>query len=425
MKKILLFPLLVFVCSLTAQQHVGCGFDLLLESEKDGKAVRWNEAYRYALERHMDEQRADEIIQIPVVFHIVWNQDYQNLHDSVIFSQLDVLNEDYRRMNADADLTRDEFLDVAADAEIEFFLAEVDPEGNLTNGIDRVESAVSGFQLDFFDFSTLDAVKSSETNGADAWDTDHYLNIWVCNLEESLFGQIFGYAYPPEGAPNWPEGTSAPSPGLEGVVLHYATVGRNNPQGMDDNLEGNERGRTATHEIGHYLGLRHIWADGFFDGCAEDDGLEDTPNAATSANFVCDYSNNTCDDGEGDLPDMIENYMDYNQGECYNMFTYEQINMMRTNIELFRPGLLEEVGVAVEEQKPVTVTVAPNPVGGKLTVRGNWKESAELSLHDLSGRLVYQVVSKSNLIEIETNFLERGIYILRVDGLGETKIVKK
>ncbi len=411
--------------NLSAQQHVGCGFDLLLEAEQDGKAVRWNEAYRYALERHMETHRTEDIIQIPVVFHVVWNQEYQNLHDSVIFSQLDVLNEDYRRLNADASLTRTEFLDVAADAEIEFFLAEVDPDGNPTNGIDRVESAVSGFALNLFDFSTLDAVKSSSTNGADAWDTEHYLNIWVCNLEESIWGQIFGYAYPPEGAPNWPAGNSAPSPGLEGVVLHYATVGRNNPQGLDDNLEGNERGRTATHEVGHYLGLRHIWADGFFDGCAEDDGLEDTPNAATSTNFICDYTKNTCDDGEGDLPDMIENFMDYNEGECYNMFTYEQINMMRTNIELFRPGLLEGYGVAVEELGAVQFTVAPNPVDHQLTIKGNWADDALVGMYDLSGREVFAKQVEGRQMNIDTSFLESGIYILRVDGLGETKIVKK
>ncbi len=288
-----------------------------------------------------------------------------------------------------------------------------------------MESAVSGFALNLFDFSTLDAVKSSSTNGADAWDTEHYLNIWVCNLEESIWGQIFGYAYPPEGAPNWPAGNSAPSPGLEGVVLHYATVGRNNPQGLDDNLEGNERGRTATHEVGHYLGLRHIWADGFFDGCAEDDGLEDTPNAATSTNFICDYTKNTCDDGEGDLPDMIENFMDYNEGECYNMFTYEQINMMRTNIELFRPGLLEGYGVAVEELGAVQFTVAPNPVDHQLTIKGNWADDALVGMYDLSGREVFAKQVEGRQMNIDTSFLESGIYILRVDGLGETKIVKK
>ncbi|MCB0761401.1 MAG: T9SS type A sorting domain-containing protein [Flavobacteriales bacterium] len=425
MKTTITLMLLLVAATIMAQEPFrGCGFDHLLYSSEH--QVRWNEAYRHALEHHHNQQRADGVLAIPVVFHVVWHEDYQNLHDSVIQSQIDVLNEDYRRLNADAINTRSEFLSVAADTEIEFFLAEVDPNGEPTSGIVHVETDVTGFELNLLDFSTLDAVKLTSEGGSDAWDPDHYLNIWVCNMPETFWGQIFGYAYPPEGAPNWPAGNSAPEPGLEGVVLHYATVGRNNPQGMDDNLEGNEKGRTCTHEVGHYLGLRHIWGDAFFNGCTEDDGLEDTPNASTSTNFVCDYSKNGCDDGESDLPDMIENYMDYNEDECYNMFTYEQREMMRFCLETFRPGLLEGVGIAVPEVQEVSFSLFPNPAGESFSVTGQWPAFSRLMIHDMSGRVVQEQAIKANgTQQIDITNLAAGSYVVSINESAPQHLMKR
>ena len=314
-----------------------------------------------------------ETYYIPVVFHVVYNTDTQNIPDSVLISQIEVLNEDYRRLNANASETREEFVEFAGDSNIEFFLANVDPNGNSTNGIihqytDREEFLM--FEDIFSNEITLDEVKNSETGGSDSWDTNQYLNIWICNIG-SLdilgleLGQVFGYAYPPvnvdealielgntQAVPDWPVDMLTDNQNLQGVVLHYTAVGRNNPVANDDGITDNNQGRAAVHEIGHYLGLRHIWGDAlsFFgdDGCSVDDGISDTPNANDQAGYVCDFNKNTCtgdtfgSTGE-DLPDMVENYMDYSPDACLNIFTNGQINVMRNILAIARPELINEV----------------------------------------------------------------------------------
>ena len=302
----------------------------------------------------------DIVYQIPVVFHIVYNTDAQNLSDDVIQSQLTALNEDFRRLNENAENTRDIFLPFAGDPEIEFYLATEDPNGNPTTGITHTYTTRSGFPyIDFADLFTgnisLDEVKSSDTGGVDAWDTYRYMNIWVCNVEESFLGQVLGFAYPPidvqdaldsldyDTVPDWSSFEGAISnANLQGIVLHYPVVGPNNPQADDDGILGNEYGKTLVHEAGHYLGLRHIWGDALLEsGCSVDDGIEDTPNQEAASSFTCNFNQDSCSDGANDLPDMVENYMDYSNDQCMNMFTNIQIDVMRAVLEIARPGLVE------------------------------------------------------------------------------------
>ena len=346
-----------------------CGYDYLIHKKSQNTIFNNNYTaiYNYANNRLADNL---ETYYIPVVFHVVYNSDAQNIPDSVLISQIEILNEDYRRLNENASETREEFLEFAGDANIEFFLANVDPDGNTTNGIihkytDREEFLM--FEDIFSNEITLDEVKSDETGGSDPWDTNRYLNIWICNIG-SLdilgleLGQVFGYAYPPvniddalndlsetQTVPDWPTDMLSDDQNVQGVVLHYTAVGRNNPAANDDGMVENNQGRAAVHEIGHYLGLRHIWGDALAflgdDGCTVDDGIFDTPNANDQAGYVCDFNKNTCtgdtfgSTGE-DLPDMVENYMDYSPDACLNMFTNGQINIMRNILEIARPELI-------------------------------------------------------------------------------------
>ena len=346
-----------------------CLYDYIVK-EKCLNDIHYLESYQSSYETFINRgaNNFSETYFIPVVFHIVWNQESQNLPDYVIDSQIDVLNEDYRRLNENAIETRDEFLEFAGDANIEFFLANVDPEGNPTNGIVRTYTDREEFLM-FEDILsneiTLDEVKFSISGGSDAWDTNKYLNIWVCNIGALDIlgldlGQVYGYAYPPINidealstiedttVPDWPVDMLSDDQNVQGVVLHYTAVGRNNPAADEDGMSENNLGRAAVHEVGHYLGLRHIWGDAiaFFgdDGCSVDDGIWDTPNASDQAGYVCDFNKNTCaGDNFGsldDLPDMVENYMDYSPGACQNLFTNGQINIMRTVLEISRTGLI-------------------------------------------------------------------------------------
>lgn len=246
-----------------------------------------------------------------MVFHIVYNTAAQNISVEQIQSQIDILNEDFRRLNADAVNTPEDFAGVAADVEIEFCLATVDPNGQTTNGITRTQTDQTEFPLNTN--QDYRAVKFNASGGKDAWPSSDYLNFWVCNLG----GGILGYATFPGG-----------DPAIDGVVCGYRFVGNTGTATAPYNL-----GRTGTHEVGHWLNLRHIWGDG---NCNADDFVADTPNAGgpNYSGTPCSYPGpNSCNEGAGDLPDMFQNYMDYSDDPCMNLFTSGQANRMRVLFE--------------------------------------------------------------------------------------------
>lgn len=433
--KTLLTCLLALILTNAHSQEINhsCGFDHWRHHVKETQpdlARDIDERYQSWIEQSRYQQRVDTVYQIPVVFHIVHNTPEQNLPDSVVHSQLEVLNEDYRRLNANSVETREEFLPVAADVGIEFVLADFDPEGNPTDGIVRVETDRENFELDFLSQdNTLDEVKFSETGGSNAWNTDAYLNIWVCNISGGFLGQVFGLAYPPEGVPNWPDDAEAPSSEASGVIIHFTTLGRNNPHHALDDVAENNQGRTLVHEIGHYLGLRHIWGDAIpflgEDGCEADDGLADTPNAAAADNFACNLTSNSCTDSPEDFPDMIENYMDYSQDACMNMFTQEQADMMRFALTELRPGLINSPAVGVEESTFASeLLIFPNPTEHRLSIESPMAID-QLELLDQTGR---QLMHYDNLngarATLSVEGIASGSYFLRILAGGEVAVKK-
>ncbi|MFN3939968.1 MAG: zinc metalloprotease, partial [Chitinophagales bacterium] len=248
------------------------------------------------------ETRGAEVITIPVVVHVVYENSTENISDAQVLSQIDVLNEDFRTMNADATSTPAEFAAVAADFEIEFCMATVDPDGNPTTGIVRVSTAVSSFGLG-------DDVKFTASGGSDAWPADEYLNIWSCDLGAGLLG----YAQFPGGAD-----------ATDGIVITYSSFGR---EGYV--IAPYDKGRTGTHEAGHWVNLYHIWGDE--SGCAGSDFVDDTPNQATATYGCPSYP--LADDCDESI--QFQNYMDYTDDACYNLFTEGQKERARA---LFEPG---------------------------------------------------------------------------------------
>ncbi len=256
--------------------------------------------------RYSDAER----IRIPVIVHIIYNQEVENLSDEVVHSQLEVLNRDFRRLNQDTINTPPIFAPMASDVGVEFCLANVDPNGFQTTGITRTYTSNTSF-------TSNDLMKFDLYGGKDAWDPHSYLNIWVCNLS----GGTLGYAQFPGGPTE-----------TDGVVVDYLNFGETHSTATRYNL-----GRTATHEVGHWLNLRHIWGDG---DCEQDDGVTDTPLAGEPNRFTeCSFpQSNTCTDSD-DLPDMFQNYMDYTADACMNLFTKGQAQRMRA---LFAPGGFRE-----------------------------------------------------------------------------------
>ncbi|WP_199565218.1 zinc metalloprotease [Spongiactinospora rosea] len=241
--------------------------------------------------------RRREVVTIPVVVHVVYQQEAHNVSDGQIASQITVLNQDFRAANPDVSQVPAPFQSAVADTLIEFAPATTDPAGQPTSGIVRRRTAQAQFGDD-------DAVKFSSRGGSDAWPADRYLNLWVCNLVPWL-----GYAQFPGGPAE-----------TDGVVVAYHAFGNTGTATAPFNL-----GRTATHEIGHWLNLRHIWGDDG-DACSGDDFVADTPNAAGPNFGVPTFPSITC--GNGPNGDMFMNYMDYTDDRGMFMFTNGQSERM-------------------------------------------------------------------------------------------------
>jgi len=297
--KYVLLPILALLSISTYAQHERCGTPQAIQYQDQltpGYAQMVRETFDAA---KANQNKSNSIYTIPVVVHVVHNTAAQNLPDSVILNQIEILNQDYNRDNPDTVNLRSEFFPIAGNPQIKFQLAQIDENGIPTTGITRTSTSTTSFgSLAVLggSFADLEMVKSTAGGGHDPWDQSRYMNIWICNMAIDFFGQqipaILGYATPPPGLPNWPGGSTN---GLsDGVVLQFQAVGSNNPNSLDTgggviDVEG----RTATHEVGHYLGLRHIWGDG---DCTEEDGVDDTPNADAESQQDCNPSKNTCTD---------------------------------------------------------------------------------------------------------------------------------
>lgn len=419
MKRILLIALSIYSGSFVfAQNYERCRTPQAIqyqESLTPGYMQSVDAAFNQA--KNYTPMKATQVIYtIPVVVHVVYSAPEQNIPDSVIYDQIRVLNEDYNRENPDTVNMRSDFDIVKGSPQIEFVLAQIDEFGNPTTGITRTSTTTQFGSIGIIsgDFSDLEKVKSTVDGGHDPWDQTRYLNIWVCDM--SVFGitALLGYATPPANLPNWPPGSN---PGLsDGVVIQYNAFGSNNPNPLDVGGGAIDvRGRTATHEVGHYLGLRHIWGDG---DCNEQDGIDDTPNADNQSNSDCDPSKNTCTDNiQGiDLPDMIENYMDYSAETCQNSFTQGQVVLMHGVLENQRYDLVHNNVASIDENEAYDFTIAPNPASD--LIRINAKSAIEeIEVYTLAGA---SVINKKYAIgndydkTVELSNLESGIYIVKV-----------
>ncbi|OBX20920.1 hypothetical protein BAA08_14660 [Bizionia sp. APA-3] len=251
------------------------------------------EAFTETQIQQMSNNRIDgSIISLPVVVHVLYRNSTENISVAQIQSQIDVLNEDFRRNNPDADNTWSQ----AADSEIEFCMATIDPNGNATTGITRKSTTRQ-------DWGTTDDMKKSSQGGVNPWNTSEYINMWIVPKMTSGGRTILGYA-------QFPGGSAA----TDGVVMAYNYFGR--VGNVSAPFDG---GRTTTHEVGHYLNLRHIWGDA---NCGND-FVSDTPTHQTS-NGGCPTGQVSC----GSI-DMVQNYMDYTNDSCMNLFTTGQKNRMR------------------------------------------------------------------------------------------------
>jgi hypothetical protein len=350
-----------------------------------------------------NEQEAPVIITIPVVVHVIYKTSAQNISDEQINSQINALNQDFRRSNADTINTPDRFKPFAADVQIQFKLATADPGGRATTGIIRKSTNASRF-------STDDKIKFNSQGGDDAWDSRYYLNFWVGDL-----GSMLGYSTIPGAAAE-----------KDGVVMNYTAFGTIN-LGAPYNL-----GRTATHEVGHWLGLKHIWGDGY---CG-DDLVDDTPKQGNFTSGCPDTFRSSCSNGT--LGDMYMNYMDFTNDACMNLFTAGQKKRMQA---LFaedgpRNSLLSSKGLYQPwvEGPPVELPVVnevfkfyPNPVNGEMVLNfeyeGGWIGKS-IAIVNINGVAVSKFRVTAETQKINLSQLKPGMYFILAENGGK-KLRKK
>lgn len=354
---------------------------------------------------------SEELINIPVVVHVLYNNSIQNITDAQIKSQLEVINNDFGNLNQDKSNRPSAFKNLAADVRIKFCLAQVDPSNRRTSGIVRKSTTTAMFTAD-------DAMKFDGRGGSTAWNSKKYLNIWVCPMNS----RTLGYATAPGSAME-----------LDGVVISYDVFG------TLGNLRASfNKGRTTTHEIGHWLGLKHLWGDA---DCG-DDGVFDTPRQK-SYNFGCPTFPRVTSCSENQNGDMFMNFMDFTDDGCMNMFTIGQKMRIRAlfasngskNSFLTAFGCDSNLaqGGPVVDPTPAPVVlnedfkIFPNPVANQLTIEriNAANEKAQtFNIFNAFGNMVYTGSCNAGTTKIQLNHLKPGAYFIRLKSDAFNKTIK-
>ncbi len=378
------------------------------------------------LKKQPNYNKGTEIITIPVVIHIIHNGDdvgkNENISDAQALSQITVLNQDYRKMLGTRGYNNNA---VGADVGIEFCMAQRKPDGSPTNGIDRVKKTAANYK------STASTEKmKTETQ----WDPEQYLNIWTVYFSDDENAEMvgtLGYAQFPSTSKLSGLNNDEGDANTDGVVIDYRYFGTSDIVNSLSEPDY-DKGRTTTHEVGHYLGLLHIWGDGDGDSdsgatdCTATDYCNDTPQSGYE-HYDCG-SFDTCPSKPG--KDMPENYMDYTNDVCMNIFTVNQRDRILAvmNNSIRRKTLKTSTACnAVLNNNDFNyfygVKLYPNPVKNVLNVSlASNKMLDEYTIYNSLGQIIEHSNNPAiNTLTINTEFYNKGIYFIKLTKDNATK----
>ena len=393
----------ISVLDISAQAPLGCDFDQRA-TQWDGTQLTAVEVRIAAMKNRITPRMP---ATIPIVFHVVYSNNRENISDLQIRSQVDILNRDFAFMSENAPWVPEEFRDVGGDANMRFCLASIDPNGNPTTGTTRTMTQVSRIGS-HQEANGRYSVHYDSYGGKDGWDPERYVNIWVGDIEGLL------------GSATFPG--MAPHPEEDGVVIDPEFVGA---LGLASHSDPFDRGHSLTHELGHYFGLFHIWGLGN-GGCDTDDLVEDTPEQETFYLECPEYPQHSCE-----TSNMFMNFMDFTDDRCLALFTQGQAQRMQAALMGLRSTLLENTDAcAPPDSGKIDLDDALlfyAPESGQIVIALDVESvmSRKVSLYAIDGRMLYQDTWLSgSTFWLNTESIIPGVYVLQLEAEGE-RITKK
>jgi hypothetical protein len=371
------------------------------------------------------QQKTTNVVTIPVVFHIVLSAaKITQLNGTAgiearVLSQLEVINADMNAANADSTQIPSAFKPLFANAELQFALAHTDPLGHSTPGFEIITASTESFNINSGTFAS-DA-KHAANGGANSWDMNRYLNIWVVNLDDNgASTSILGFSF----APSYIQ-FGVPADEI-GVLLNYGAFGKRTSP-FQYFISGIDKGRTLTHELGHFFELAHIWGDdnGMCPGSGGfDDGIGDTPPQADMNynNPVFPKFDACVTSGNGV---MFMNYMDYSNDASLQMFTTGQVSRMQASISpsgdgyslTQHPEVLQWPLAVSNLEKETGVSISPNPAQGPVTISFSNPEGLQsINVLNMTGQSVYQINTNDQPIgnyNVDMSRFTKGLYLIQ------------
>ncbi len=384
----LLISLLTFLFvfgNVYSQQRI-CGNELIILDKMSNKKSEIRDSIKYHfILQNLANNRSK--ITIPVVVHVLWFDQSENISDEIIIGQLEILNQAFNGTNTDLNNVPREFKSVIGSINIRFCLASVTPENLPTNGIVRRRTTISEIGLS-------ENLYDTDADGSDAWDSDKYLNIWIANTGNFISG--FG-TYPNQTPPK-----------KTGVVIHPTYFGINNHPKFG-------LGRTLVHEVGHFLGLNHLWGDD--SDCTTDDGVDDTPLQLKSYKGCPMYPQSGCSNSE-----MFMNYMDYVDDGCMYFFSKGQIGRMLATLNKFRTGLVKS-NIQCFDNSPEfkSIKLYPNPsYNGIYTIESNKPITENIYILNQLGQQIHPKIQgeDNNKLIFDISKYPHGVYFVKIGSEG-------